>query len=830
MRHFQTEENYALKHQWNINMRGVNHPQQINKQLCSSFSLSNAFATIEKSSHLFNIVNVATAFSRLAKILSSTESSKHGGGAMETKKKMNDNNKNSEKKELKVKVLFALLKRCKNVLRANDKKQLEPRHLSTILWSIGKMRMVMVFAIEEDFETFGEELVHVLDAISNVVVEYYEAKRQFNAQEISNLFWASAKVYGDASALKKKKSSSCHHRRVLVVFEGVEDAIVRMQAPLQRMFAASKLNEWTTQGVSNVCWSLAKMLASETEGDGKKRMVWVVDDECDVRKSISDAVEMGCSGPPAKRFNAQEFANVAWAMAKFNEAPNDEDANGGREVLVNKMALELKELLISETVKGRFESRHVANTFLAFAKVNQCAEDPKFWFKLKTLTKSAVLKNMNAHELSMVMVGVSLVNESNGEVGGEDDEEEDKELAYEVCRFFTKTIASYTDDTNNETDDDETGKVGLIANVLWALAKLPQLLGEIAKKQEKVFINEMLRVLEQSNGIANMNGRQASTILWSLAKIGDVVGFEDTGIKSTFEHFSRTHFCDARSSLFFKTKTDARSFSMILWAFSNGVPDVATNERAKDVFESAHKDLRKENFIDEFNARDLANVTEAFAKRLDTPEKVLKTIAKRAAEILDTFNAQELLKFLGALERAGGDVHKYEKLNELLRSKRTVKIPFPALGLVDESAIKLRSATPSNDASKQIGRVDDSCGGFGRQNTGVALWEGSRVLAEWISRLSTVDLHAFCSNDAKWKKLGEDGFFTPHLNARDAFFGKGKVGVELGAGLGLPSIVASKLGANVIATDGTCIFRFFTNSSRLVSYSLCFMFSYIRSG
>jgi len=91
-------------------------------------------------------------------------------------------------------------------------------------------------------------------------------------------------------------------------------------------------------------------------------------------------------------------------------------------------------------------------------------------------------------------------------------------------------------------------------------------------------------------------------------------------------------------------------------------------------------------------------------------------------------------------------------------------------------------------------------------------------------------LHAFCSNDAKWKKLGEDGFFTPHLNARDAFFGKGKVGVELGAGLGLPSIVASKLGANVIATDGTCIFRFFTNSSRLVSYSLCFMFSYIRSG
>ena len=103
-------------------------------------------------------------------------------------------------------------------------------------------------------------------------------------------------------------------------------------------------------------------------------------------------------------------------------------------------------------------------------------------------------------------------------------------------------------------------------------------------------------------------------------------------------------------------------------------------------------------------------------------------------------------------------MHKYEKLNELLRSKRAVKIPFPALGLVDESAIKLRSATPSNDASKQIDRVDDSCGGFGRQNTGVALWEGSRVLAEWISRLSTVICTRFAATMQNGKNLARMGF------------------------------------------------------------------------
>jgi hypothetical protein len=46
---------------------------------------------------------------------------------------------------------------------------------------------------------------------------------------------------------------------------------------------------------------------------------------------------------------------------------------------------------------------------------------------------------------------------------------------------------------------------------------------------------------------------------------------------------------------------------------------------------------------------------------------------------------------------------------------------------------------------------------------------------------------------------------------------EGKTGVELGAGLGLPSIVASKLGVKMIATDGASrkkgrvgfFFRFF---------------------
>ena len=94
--------------------------------------------------------------------------------------------------------------------------------------------------------------------------------------------------------------------------------------------------------------------------------------------------------------------------------------------------------------------------------------------------------------------------------------------------------------------------------------------------------------------------------------------------------------------------------------------------------------------------------------------------------------------------------------------------------------VELSSKTPTSYRGTGKSRVDDSCGGSGRGNTGVTLWEGSFVLAEWLSRRGepgasedVVDASILAWAGATWK---------------------GKVGVELGAGLGLPSIVAAKLG------------------------------------
>lgn len=109
-------------------------------------------------------------------------------------------------------------------------------------------------------------------------------------------------------------------------------------------------------------------------------------------------------------------------------------------------------------------------------------------------------------------------------------------------------------------------------------------------------------------------------------------------------------------------------------------------------------------------------------------------------------------------------------------------------------------------------RVDNSCGGGGRGNTGVALWEGSFVLAEWLSRqlrpeearsLSGVlePLGSFPSPfEALIPEAGGGG--SKKRPPKKGNKASAAVAVELGAGLGLPSILAAALGFETVATDG----------------------------
>ena len=153
-------------------------------------------------------------------------------------------------------------------------------------------------------------------------------------------------------------------------------------------------------------------------------------------------------------------------------------------------------------------------------------------------------------------------------------------------------------------------------------------------------------------------------------------------------------------------------------------------------------------------------------------------------------------QFLGCF-RATGATHA--SLEAATSQLRELSYPFPALG----RTVSLLAGTPRRFSKAEARkRVDNSCGGGGRGNTGVALWEGSFVLAEWLSRQLRLEEARSLS-----EILGVLGSSLPSPFEALGGVGKAKSGalpaaVELGAGLGLPSILAAALGFDTVATDG----------------------------
>lgn len=167
---------------------------------------------------------------------------------------------------------------------------------------------------------------------------------------------------------------------------------------------------------------------------------------------------------------------------------------------------------------------------------------------------------------------------------------------------------------------------------------------------------------------------------------------------------------------------------------------------------------------------------------------------------VDSLNAQELSKFLWAMSKAHV---QNKKLEAAAMSKRHVDVFVPGLNALDGTPLAISLASIPG-------------GGRNLQNTGTAFWDASLVLAEWLAR-------AFGDQDRKDNVKKRKNKLMPGRNASclDGFAPRPRKravqwrrvataeklkkrirGVELGAGLGLPSIVAAHMGVRMTATDG----------------------------
>lgn len=159
----------------------------------------------------------------------------------------------------------------------------------------------------------------------------------------------------------------------------------------------------------------------------------------------------------------------------------------------------------------------------------------------------------------------------------------------------------------------------------------------------------------------------------------------------------------------------------------------------------------------------------------------MPALGRAAADVLGSgFNAQECARILYAMGKSGVEC---PELTSAAGEPQDLEYTFPA----PVGAVALKQQLGGTGA-----KWDEREGTGAIAGNGGALFEDSYVLAEWLARQSggpSSVLEAAGMLDAE-----------PKLDFGDSW--NDVVAVELGAGIGLCSVVSSRLGMKVIATDG----------------------------
>ena len=184
-----------------------------------------------------------------------------------------------------------------------------------------------------------------------------------------------------------------------------------------------------------------------------------------------------------------------------------------------------------------------------------------------------------------------------------------------------------------------------------------------------------------------------------------------------------------------------------------------------------------------FNLRDLANAAWGLAILGHPEPSCMQALGRAAAGVLGSgFNAQECARILYAMGKSGVEC---PELASAAGESQDLDYTFPApVGVV---ALKQQLGGTG-------GKWDEREGTGAIAGNGGALFEDSYVLADWLARQS----------DGPSAVLEAAGMLDAEPGP-EPDFGKSwsdVVAVELGAGIGLCSVVSSRLGMKVIATDG----------------------------
>eukprot|EP00457_Paulinella_chromatophora_P002154 gb/GEZN01002158.1/.p1 GENE.gb/GEZN01002158.1/~~gb/GEZN01002158.1/.p1 ORF type:complete len:828 (+),score=57.90 gb/GEZN01002158.1/:326-2485(+) len=464
-----------------------------------------------------------------------------------------------------------------------------------------------------------------------------------------------------------------------------------------------------------------------------------------------------------KFFTPQGLSNTAWSLGTLGL---------DRLEIVSRLAS-----LLSKRA-SMFNAQELANTLWAIAKLPSVEVDVHFVVAFS----SAILTHMRSftsqHLANLLWAIASLSARTQGIKGWE----------LVLNRLFPVLVARASELNHQE-----------LSMVAWALATVDS----VPRKMESAWSAVLKRAVSIATG---MSAQQLATIAWAVAK-SDVpsksvaLQIAEVSRAKTSEMIAQDldHIlwfcaklqledprlvCEATAATLklLQTPDPASSFGLkhminIVWSLGKlGAVDDAQSlvvTLDKVLIGSTHK----------LTPRDLSLLAWSLASlQLSGTQRLWKFMAEQAAGLLAEFNAQECAKLLWSFEKAGV---KHPGLASAARECRPISFHFDHIGPTGKDIHLAHIPGGGRHLSPR-----EATGASGA--TGGALWEDSRVLAEWLTR-------HLCPGEDRDSLMQQSHQALKGLSDCQ----KGKVAVELGAGLGLVSIVASLVAdLTSVATDG----------------------------
>ncbi|KAG8459665.1 hypothetical protein KFE25_003117 [Diacronema lutheri] len=610
------------------------------------------------------------------------------------------------------------------------------------------------------------------------------------ARNVANLLWALAKTgtrappliaalvraaRGRLAAEFKPQELSSTAWALARMGEGAADEafLLELAGALGAALAAS-----TPQAIANGAWAFATLATAGALGGGGGGAAGALE-----RAGYAPGAVAAAAARRAAEFSPQELANVAWALGKLVGA--DAAAGAARAPCARDCGALADAVLAALEARGaQFADQQLANALWGCARLAHAARGARADADAdaagaaplgERLGRAAAacaprLCRFRGVELAMAawaavaaQAGVAYAPDGAAAPGGAP--------ASPFARALRAAVRG------RARERSLSGSQG--AQLLWAFAHLE---GGAAVAPVRALCAALRR---DATALAPLD---LSNAWWALARIGRP---PPPRAGRALRKATRRALRATQGGKSGGSALSPQHVATVVWAAARLGPPTADARLCALLAAGAARAARA------FNARDLANAMSGFAALWAagvgaTRPTLAAALADAALRRLDSFNAQELLKFAGAHARAGG---RDERLREAMGAARELRFAFPALRAPDEAA----DADAGIDAAGLCVTLASRAPGRHLKHTGVAAWEASVTLSQWLSSQP-----APLSSGALRGALLGGGDRTGGGDARALWRQwAGTTAVELGAGLGLPSIVAAHRGcALVIATDG----------------------------